>query len=119
MEVVKDGQYVDIHCLVMSMPNSNGAYVVPLPGENRECLLYGLKKLCEQLGKVPTIMRIDNMSTAVIKARSQDNETEFAPEFMQFASHYGFKPIACNVRAGFEKGNGKSAIMQSKAIRKA
>ena len=49
MEVVKDGQYVDIHCLVMSMPHSNGAYVVPLPGENRECLLYGLKTLCQPM----------------------------------------------------------------------
>ena len=110
MEVVKDGQYVDTHCLVLSMPYSNGAYVVPLPGENRECLFHGLITLCEQLGKVPPIIRIDNMTTAVIKARGQGNETEFAPEFMQFANYYGFKPVACNVRAGYEKGHVENKV---------
>jgi hypothetical protein len=36
MEAVKDGEFVDIHTLVMSYPCSNAALVVPLPSENRE-----------------------------------------------------------------------------------
>ncbi|MBP2259192.1 hypothetical protein [Virgibacillus alimentarius] len=41
MESVKDGKYIDVYCLVMTLPFSNNAYTVPLPGENQECLFYG------------------------------------------------------------------------------
>lgn len=110
MEVVQGGKYTDIHCLVMSMPNSNAAYVVPLPSENRECLLHGMNTIFEQLGKVPSSIRIDNMSTAVIKARGKAQETEFSPEFIKFATYYGFQPIACNSRAGHEKGHVENKV---------
>src|SRR5690625_2755151 len=50
MEAVKDGKYIDVHCLVMTLPFSNDAYTVPLPGENQECLFYGMKKIFDQLG---------------------------------------------------------------------
>src|SRR5699024_2477287 len=33
MEAVKDGKYIDIHCLVMTFPFSNSTFAVPLPGE--------------------------------------------------------------------------------------
>ncbi|WP_212667943.1 hypothetical protein [Virgibacillus pantothenticus] len=53
MEAVKDGKYIDVHCLVMSLPFSNDAYAIPLPGENQECLFYGMKKIFAQLTGVP------------------------------------------------------------------
>jgi len=34
IEAVKDGKYIDVHCLIMFMPFNNDAYAVPLPGEN-------------------------------------------------------------------------------------
>jgi hypothetical protein len=44
MEVVKDGEFVDTHALVMSYPYSNAGFAVPLPSENQECFLErGLK----------------------------------------------------------------------------
>ena len=52
MEAVKDGKFVDIHCLVMTLPYSNAAYSVPLPGENQECFLHGLKTIFHQLDGV-------------------------------------------------------------------
>jgi len=42
METVQDGEFVDVHTLVMSFPYSNAAVAVPLPGENQECFLHGL-----------------------------------------------------------------------------
>ncbi|WHT48262.1 hypothetical protein QNH10_20005 [Sporosarcina thermotolerans] len=35
MGAVKDGMYVDIHCLVMTLPFSNSAYAIPLPGKTK------------------------------------------------------------------------------------
>src|SRR5699024_10409039 len=69
MEAVKDGKYIAVHCLVMTLPFSNDAYTVPLPGENQECLFYGMKKIFDQLGGIPRKIRIDNMKTAVLKPR--------------------------------------------------
>src|SRR5699024_1864447 len=69
MESVKDGKYIDVHCLVMMWSFSNSAFVVPLTGENQECLFYGMKRIFNQLGCVPKKIRIDNMKTAVVKPR--------------------------------------------------
>src|SRR5690625_3591053 len=110
MEAVKDGKYIDVHCLVMSLPFSNDAYTVPLPGENQECLFYGMKKAFEQLGGVPRKIRIDNMKTAVIKPRRRGQETIFTNEFLRFANFYGFEPQACNAYSGHEKGNVENKV---------
>ncbi len=67
MEAVQDGEIVDIHALVMSFPNSNAGYSVPLPSENQECFLYGLNILFKQVGGVPKRIRIDNLTPAVKK----------------------------------------------------
>lgn len=48
MEVVKDGEYVEIHALIMSYPYSNAGFAVPLLFENQECFLEGLKQLFQQ-----------------------------------------------------------------------
>lgn len=53
MEAVKEGKYVDIHCLVMTLPFSNTAYAMALTSGNQECVLQGLKEIFEQLGGVP------------------------------------------------------------------
>lgn len=66
---VKDGKYIDVHCLVMTLPYSNAAFCVALPGENQECFLYDLKMIFTQLGGVPRKIRIDNLKAAVVKPR--------------------------------------------------
>lgn len=110
MEAVKDGKYLDVHCLVMTLPFSNSAFAVPLPAENQECLLYGMKKIFNQLGGVPKTIRIDNMKTAVVKPRDKHEEAVFTNEFLQFANHYGFDPQACNAYSGHEKGNVENKV---------
>lgn len=110
MEAVKDGKYIDIHCLVMTLPFSNSAFAVPLPGENQECLFYGMKRIFTQLGGVPRKIRIDNMKTAVVKPRKNGTETVFTNEFIQFANFFGFEPQACNAYSGHEKGNVENKV---------
>lgn len=110
MEAVKDGKYIDVHSLVMTLPFSNAAYSIPLPGENQECLFYGMKQIFEQLGGVPRKIRIDNMKPAIIKPRRRGQEPIFTDEFMGFANFYGFEPQACNAYSGHEKGNVENKV---------
>lgn len=110
MEAVKDGKYIDVHCLVMTLPFSNAAYTIPLPAENQECLFHGMKIIFNLLGGVPRKIRIDNMKTAVIKPRKHNEETVFTNEFLKFANFYGFEPQACNAYSGNEKGNVENKV---------
>lgn len=109
-EAIEDGKIKDIHCLIMSLPYSNGGFTVPLPGENQECFLEGLKILFKQLGAVPRKLRIDNLAAAVVKARGKHGETIFTDAFEQFASYYGFEAQACNARKGNEKGHVENKV---------
>lgn len=109
-EAVEDGKVKDIHCLVMSCPYSNAGFAVPLPGENQECFLEGLKVLFNQFGFVPRKLRLDNLSAAVVKARGRGQKTVFTEEFQRFASHYGFEAQACNPRKGNEKGHVENKV---------
>lgn len=110
MEVVKDGKYVDVHCLVMTLPFSNSGFAVPLPGENQECPLHGMTTIFKQLGGVPRSIRIDNMKTAVVKPRGQGKETIFTDEFLRFSNYFGFEPKACNAYSGHEKGSVENKV---------
>ena len=76
MEAVQDGEIVDIHALVMSFPNSNSGFSVPLPSENQECFLHGLSILFKQAGGVPKRIRIDNLTPAVKKTRTKNEEAQ-------------------------------------------
>ena len=110
MEVEKDGSFVDIKVLIMTFPYSNRAFCVALPAENQECLLEGIKSILKQVGGVPTTIRIDNMSTAVIKSKTRYNEARLTDEFQRFALHYGFSVQTCNPRSGHEKGSVENKV---------
>lgn len=110
MSAVQDGKYIDIHCLIMTLPYSNAGFAIPLPSENQECFLHGLERIFYQVGGVPRTIRIDNLKAAVIKPRSKTEETQFTDEFLQFANFYGFTPQACNPYSGHEKGNVENKV---------
>lgn len=105
MEAVQDGAYKDIRALVMSFPASNSAFCVPMPSENQECFLSGLKMLFAQAGGVPLSLRIDNLSPAVKKVRGPHGEAQLTEGFAAFQAHYGFEVQVCNPSKGNEKGN--------------
>lgn len=47
IQVSKDGQLLEYKLLVASFPYSNAAFVYPLPEEDQECFLEGLKQVFE------------------------------------------------------------------------
>ncbi|WP_170006012.1 IS21 family transposase [Bacillus fonticola] len=105
MEAVEEGKRRDIRLLIMSFPFSNVAFYEPLPSENQECFLEGLKKLFDKVGGVPRKIRIDNLTPAVKRTRSKTEEAQLTDEFLRFQLFYGFETQVCNVRKGNEKGH--------------
>ncbi|WJY26407.1 IS21 family transposase [Sporosarcina trichiuri] len=105
MEAVQGGVYKDVRALVMSFPASNAAFCVPMPSENQECFLSGLKMLFAQAGGVPLSIRIDNLSPAVKKVRGSHGEAELTDGFAAFQAYYGFDVQVCNPNKGNEKGH--------------
>ncbi|MET3684488.1 hypothetical protein ABID56_002626, partial [Alkalibacillus flavidus] len=110
LEAVKDGQYVDVHGLSLSLPYSNATFCVPLPSENQECFLKGLETIFKQMGAVPRVLRIDNLKAAVIKPRGRHQEVEFTHELHQFSAYYGCEIQACNPYSGHEKGHVENKV---------
>lgn len=104
MTVVKDGAYKDIKTLILSFPYSNAGFAYPLPAENSECFLEGLTQLFHQAGGVPTYLRIDNLTAAVISIGKGEKRT-YTDSFLRFQSHYNFEVQPCNPASGHEKGN--------------
>jgi hypothetical protein len=58
---------------------------------------------------VPTKIMVDNLKSAVLK-RLTGVAPVFNPRYLDFARHHGFKIVACNVRAGNEKGRVESGV---------
>lgn len=101
MAVVKDGVYKDLKSLSLSFPYSNVAYVYPLPAENNEFVLEGLKQLVHQVGGILTHLRIDNIFAAVVTVRKGNNST-YTDAFLQFQMHYNFEVQPCSPYSGLE-----------------
>lgn len=59
-------------------------------------------------GGVPKKILYDNLKSVV--AQRMGKEIRFNPRFMAFAGTYLFEPVACNVRAGNEKGKVERVI---------
>ena len=70
---------------MLSFPWSNAGFAVPMPSENTECFLEGLKRLFEQAGGVPTRLVLDNASAAVVSI-GEGEERELTEAFMRFQS---------------------------------
>ena len=106
-QVYKDDVLQDVKMLVMSFPYSNRPFLQPLPAENQECFLEGLKMLFKKCGKVPTTLWFDNLSAAVVNHKPSKDHTErtLTESFIRFKNHYNFKAVFCGPRKGNEKGN--------------
>ncbi len=52
---------------------------------------------------VPSKVMIDNLRTGVL-SHVRGEPARFNPRYLDFARHYGFEPVACNVAKGNEKG---------------
>jgi transposase len=59
--------------------------------------------------KVPAKIMVDNLKSAVLQ-RLTGAAPVFNPRYLDFARHHGFEIVACNVRAGNEKGRVESGV---------
>ena len=113
IQVSHEGSLLEYKLLVLSFPFSNAAFVHPVPSENQECFLEGLKILFEKAGGVPERIWFDNLSAAVISIKP-DGKRQLTDAFMRFSSHYRFESIFCNPNSGNEKGNVENKCGYSK-----
>ena len=60
-------------------------------------------------GAVPEKIMVDNLKSAVLK-RTVGSGPVFNPGYIDFANHYGFNIVACNVGKGNEKGRVENAV---------
>lgn len=63
----------------------------------------------EFFGGVPQKIMIDNLKVGVVRHPS-GQKALFNPRYLDFAAHYGFQPIACNVRKANEKGRVENGV---------
>lgn len=110
MEVEHEESFKDIKALVMTFPFNNAGFAVGLPAENQECLFEGMTQLFHQIGGVPKVIRIDNMSTAVSQRKSKYKPAVLTEAYLQFATHYRFDTQVCNPRSGNEKGSVENKV---------
>jgi transposase len=104
IQVSNKGQLMEYKLLIASLPYSNAAFLYPVPRENQECFLEGLKQIFYQMGGVPRRIWFDNLSAAVVSISENDNR-KCTEGFLRFSAHYRFDPVFCNPNSGHEKGN--------------
>lgn len=109
--------------LVMTFPYSNFRMAQVLPAQNFECPAYGLSQMFGRIGRVPRVIRCDNMSTAVSKIirredlgngqcnhDAKDHPRRLTDNFYALKMAYGFGAEFCNPASGNEKGSVENAV---------
>lgn len=94
---------------VMVMCYSRMLYLEFTLKQSMEHFLSCQRRAFEFFGGIPAKLMVDNCKTAVLR-RPRNEPAELNPRYVEFASHYGFKIVPCNVRAAHEKGRVENAI---------
>lgn len=63
----------------------------------------------EFFGGIPQKIMIDNLKVGVVRHPTGEKAL-FNPHYADFAAHYGFQPVACNVGKGNEKGRVENGV---------
>lgn len=80
-----------------------------IPSEKQEYTFAFLMEAFAFFQGVPRKLIVDNFKAAVIR-HPRNCPAEFHPAFLDFCAHYGTLPVACNVRAPYEKGRIENGI---------
>jgi transposase len=94
---------------VMVLCYSRMMYLEFTVSQTMEHFLNCHKNAFEFFGHVPKKIMIDNLKSAVL-SRIIGQAPVFNPRYFDFAKHYGFDIMPCNVRAGNEKGRVENAV---------
>ena len=94
---------------VMVLCHSRMMYVEFTVSQTMEHFLGCHQNAFHFFGSVPHKIMVDNLKSAVLK-RTIGKDPVFNPRYMDFARHYGFKIVPCNVGKGNEKGIVENAV---------
>jgi transposase len=89
--------------LLVTLCHSRLMYAEFVPCERQEHFLSGIQNSFNVFGGVPRRVIVDNLKSAVLKHKRNEPPV-FNSRFLDFAGHYGFKPVACNPYSPHEKG---------------
>lgn len=89
--------------------HSRMMYLEFFVSQTREHFLAGHQNACQFFGGVPKKVMVDNLKSAVLQ-RMIGQLPVFNPRFLDFANHYGFTIIPCNVGKGNEKGRVENGV---------
>ena len=104
-----DGVNTNVSVFVTILPYSYGLYASVFPNKTNACFLAGHVRAFEFYGGVPRRCIFDNLRSAV--ASGSGTTAVKQEEFKKLEAHYGFESDFCNIKSGWEKGNGKYTIM--------
>ena len=94
---------------VMVLCYSRMIYVEFTLSEGMEQFLTCHRHAFEFFQGVPSKVMIDNLKVGVVRHPTGEKAL-FNPRYLDLAAHYGFEPVACNVRKGNEKGRVENGV---------
>ncbi len=94
---------------VMVLCYSRLMYVEFTLSEGMEQFLSCHRHALEFFGGVPRKIMIDNLKTGVLE-HPTGQPARFHPRYLDFAAHYGFSPVACQVKKANEKGRVENGV---------
>ena len=94
---------------VMVLCHSRMMYIEFTVSQTMEHFLGCHQNAFNFFGAVPQKIMVDNLKSAVLK-RIVGKDPVFNPKYLDFAEHYGFSIVACNVGKGNEKGQVESGV---------
>jgi transposase len=94
---------------VMVLCYSRMLYVEFTVSQTMEHFLACHQHAFDFFGGVPHKIMVDNLKSAVLK-RAVGNAPVLNPKYLDFATHYGFTIVPCNVGKGNEKGRVENGV---------
>ena len=94
---------------VMVLCYSRMIYVEFTLSEGMEQFLSCHRRALEYFGASPAKVMIDNLKVGVL-THPPGMEARFNPRYLDFAAHYGFTPVACQVAKANEKGRVENGV---------
>lgn len=97
------GHLRKLYVLVILLCHSRLLHLQFALSMSMEHFLHGHIQAFQHFQGVPRRLIVDNLKTAVLD-HHPGQQPNYNPRYLDFAAHYGFAPIACNVRKPNEKG---------------
>lgn len=105
------GEYVKLAVLCCIMPRSNRGFMIAAYDSTQENLFYCLSKCMTYMGRVPSIIKSDNMSQWVVHGDLR-HESSFTEALGRWCEYYDILPDNTRVKAPRDKGPVESLVDQ-------